>query len=185
MFKRTKKHSFKKLTLLGNIATLLASVLYFNSCNSVDPDAKAVDKMSGIYYMHGTKIITIYPCTFTCFDMEPYVETTTVAFTMNMEPVDGKRDTIRFFGLMGADAGESGTRGFREFLFPIELFYSEEFKVYAHLTGSTFEIDLATAGPQYTATGILQNNAIQLSGQYHYRQRTFAYELEGVKIERP
>lgn len=185
MFKANNNVSFKMAALPGSVIILFASVLYFNSCNSIDPHAKAVDKMSGIYYMHGTKIITIYPCTWTCFDMEPYVESTTVAFTMNMEPVDGKRDTIRFFGLMGADAGESGTRGFKEFLFPIESFYSETRTVYAHLNDNTFEIDLMTAGPQYTATGILQNNAIQLSGQYHYRQRTFAYELEGVKIERP
>lgn len=182
LYKNPKKNSINHAYVLAGIVVLFASVLYFNSCNTVDPHTKALDNMSGVYYMHGTKISTVYPCTFTCFDMEPYVDTTRVAFTMNMEPVDEKKDTLLFFGLLGADAGDSGPYQHTENLFPIELFYQEEYKIYANVAGNTFEIELWSAGPHYKATGIVEDGMIELEGYYRYRNRTFAYSIAGKKI---
>lgn len=142
------------------------------------------DSISGTYFMHGKKISEIYSCTFNCFDMEPARDTTTVSFTTNVWLVPEKTDTLRFIGLMGADSGEAGQFQFSEFLFPIELHDEEQYKIYGRLKDdSDFEIELWLTGARYNGSGSFQNKTIQLQGIYQYRNRSFAYELEGVRIE--
>lgn len=181
-----KKQNNKRIAGYSVAVILTASVLSgFVSLGDHSPKMfKTDDPITGMYYFYGTKISTIYPCTWTCFDMEPAVDTTSVAFTANVWLVEEKRDTLRFFGLLGADAGERGRHQFGEFVFPIVLYGDEEQKVYATLRNSNgFEINLNSTGERYTATGSFTGNTIQLEGQYHYRQRTFEYDLQGVRIE--
>lgn len=170
-----------------SIAIILAAAFLSGFVSLSDHSSemfKTDDPITGMYYLYGTKISTIYPCTWTCFDMEPAVDTTSVAFTANVWLVEEKQDTLRFFGLLGADAGERGPNQFGEFVFPIVLYGHEQQKVYATLGNSNdFEINLNNTGERYTAAGSFTGNTIQLEGQYHYRQRTFEYNLQGVKIE--
>lgn len=146
------------------------------------------DAISGVYFMHGLKISEIYPCTFNCFDMEPARDTTTVSFTTNIWLVPEKTDTLRFFGLLGANAGESGRNQFKEFLFSTSVHDDEDdeqYRIYGRITGqSEFEIEVWGTGSRYIGAGSFQkNNSIQLQGMYQYRNRSFTYELVGIKIE--
>ncbi|WP_234568087.1 hypothetical protein [Rhodohalobacter sp. 614A] len=178
--------SFKKTAAFIVLVLLAASVWggFGSAGESLLKKSTANESISGMYFLHGTKISTIYPCTFTCFDMEPARDTVSVAFTTNVWLVQEKTDTLRFLGLLGADAGESGPNQFNEFIFPIELQDEDQYRIYGRISdNSEFEIDLKSAGPRYTAAGSFTGKTIQLEGQYHYRQRTFEYSFQGVRIE--
>jgi len=182
------KTAFKRIAVY-TVAVLLTVSVWSGFSRFTEPSLsskklKTNDAISGIYFLHGTKTSTIFPCPFTCFDMEPAVDTTTVAFATNVWLVPDKEDTLRFFGLLGADAGESGGNQFGEFVFLIELHDEDHYRIYGRINdNSEFEIDVRSMGPRYTASGSFTGNTIQIEGQYQYRQRTFAFDLEGVKIE--
>lgn len=178
--------ALKKITVCV-VAVLLATFFWsgFDSAaGSLSETQEKSDAISGLYFLHGTKVSTFYPCLFACFDMEPARDTTFVAFTTNVWLVPEKTDTLRFFGLLGADAGERGPDQFEEFLFPIELHDNgDQYRIFGRIAdNSKFEIDLMYAGPRYVASGSFTDNTIQLEGKYQYRNRTFAYDLEGIKI---
>ena len=176
--------------IVGYRVSVLLAVLIWSGFGSITEHSSETfqtnNAISGVYYMHGIKISEIYPCIFNCFDMEPARDTTTVTFTTNVWLVPEKTDTLRFFGLMGADAGEGGPDQFGESLYPIELQLDEEqFRIYGRMTeDSKFELEVLGTGSRYIGTGSFQNNnTIQLEGMYQYRNRSFAYELEGVRID--
>ncbi len=179
------RSALKKITVCV-VAVLLATFFWsgFDSvAGSLSETQEKSDAISGLYFLHGTKMSTIYPCLFHCFDMEPARDTTFVAFTTNVWLVPEKTDTLRFFGLLGADTGEQGPNQFGEFLFPIELHDEDQYRIYGRITAnSEFEIELMYAGQRYVASGSFTDNTIQLEGKFEYRNRTFAYDLEGIKI---
>ena len=120
--------------------------------------------------------------------MEPYVDVESVASVVNIRRVEEKPDTLQFLGLPGADEGKRGfyfgfvTRW--DFMFLIEdMQVDERYKVYANHDDNSFEIDLYYVGSTYKANGILDNGVIELNGRYHYRERTFEFDLRGEKIE--
>ncbi len=178
--------AFKKIAACTAIVLLSVSIWsgFGSAAESPSKTFKASGVNSETYFLHGTKISTIYPCTFTCFDMEPARDTTSVTFTTHVWSAPGKKDTLRFFGLLGADAGESGPNQFIEFVFPIELHHGDQYRIYARKTDNDkFEIEAWGTGSRYIGTGSFGNNTIQLQGMYQYRNRSFAYDLEGVRIE--
>lgn len=181
---------FKKLIVYA--VSMILTVSVWSGFRSIAEPSSATfqpsDAISGVYFMHGIKISEIYPCTFNCFDMEPARDTTMVSFTTNIWLVPEKTDTLRFFGLLGANAGESGRNQFKEFLFSTSVHDDEDdeqYRIYGRMTdNSEFEIEVWGTGSRYIGAGSFQkNNTIQLEGMYQYRNRSFAYELVGVKIE--
>lgn len=177
---------FKKVAAYAVLVILAVSV--WSGFGSIADDSSETfqqsDTISGVYYLYGTKISEIYPCAFTCFDMEPARDTTTVSFTTNVWLVPEKTDTLRFFGLMGADAGEIGSNQYEEFLFPIELHDEDQYRIYGRITeDSEFEIEVWGTGSRYIGTGSFQHNILQLEGMCQYRNRSFAYKLVGAKLE--
>ena len=121
--------------------------------------------------------------------MEPYVDVESVASVVNIRRMEENPDTLLFFGLPGADEGKRGfyfgmSRSYYDNLFPIQMYREDvRYRITGQLTGNLFEINLMGAGPSYEASGILDNGVIELNGRYHYRERTFEFDLRGEKIE--
>lgn len=180
-------------TVLRAISLITLCGFTFAALSSSGIDNRSIfsgkdDPTTGMYYLYGTKTSTIYPCTWTCFDMEPYVDVESVASVVNIRRVEEKPDTLQFLGLPGADEGKRGVYfgnfQFYDYVLPIRTFErGDEYKFYAYQNGNTFEIDHFYVGQSYKASGILDNGRIELKGRYNYRQRTFEFDLRGEKIE--
>lgn len=133
--------------------------------------------VSGVHYLHGAKTTTGTPCFHCGPDSDNLSEI--VTYSVNVDVVEGKSDTIRFFGLYGADAGDTGDRVFPDCSIP------DNCKVYASINSSTldFEIDIENNGRRYHATGVISQSTLHLTAQYTHDNLTIEYELEGERVQ--
>lgn len=183
-FKVMKKRIIK-LSILNImlIAFLGGNVLFANTSPQVNNDP-----ITGMYYLQGTKTITMYHGWPSISNVEPNVDTFSIASVVNIRLVEEKSDTLQFFGLPGADEGKARGIYFgsqiHEYVFPMDL-YNEftDLRVYAQLIDTSFEIDISDPSGRYQAMGIISNGVIELKGSFQYRNRTFEYDLKGVKLE--
>lgn len=163
------------------IALLGGNVLFAYTSPPVNDDP-----ITGMYYLQGTKTIKMYPG-WPSYDAEPNVDITSIASVVNIRLVEEKTDTLLFYGLPGADEGKIGIyfgQQSTEYVYLIEMYDErDDHRVYAQFDDTTFEIDINNTGNMYRATGTIENGVIELKGRFQYRNRTFEYDLKGIKIE--
>ncbi len=149
------------------------------------------DPYTGLYYVHGSKIVTYYTCPFfdTCgTDDGPFYDTTRIASVVVVKLMEDKTDTLHFFGLPGADEGEQK-------LYHGRIQLSDHvgglsryddligYKIFGSFYDNSFEINHNNAGNRYIGTGTISNNQIEINGQKTFRTITVDYDLKGEKIK--
>lgn len=169
--------SYFSLKKTDVVITILCIFLLFGCSEQpveTEPE-ETIDQISGLYYLSGEKISTGYSC-FNCLVVEdPY--TNSIDLSLNVKVVKDKQDTVRFYGLAGADAGEFGKRVFPECKHP------DNCKVYGKLTGiESFEIDIENNGRRYQASGSIRTVDIEVTGQYSYQNNQIEYDLHGKRV---
>ncbi|TVQ06077.1 MAG: hypothetical protein EA359_01645 [Balneolaceae bacterium] len=93
-----------KTTVISLIVPILFSLAIIGySGNSVSPDSKEqADKISGTYFLHGTQVNLRF-----CWPQDcgtTVMDTISTSFTVTIQKLTEKPDTLRFSGLEGADA---------------------------------------------------------------------------------
>ncbi len=149
------------------------------------------DPYTGLYYVHGSKIITYYNCPFIEIcgpDQGPFIDTTRIASVVVVKLMQDKTDTLHFFGLPGADEGEIkiyfGDDSRSDKAGDISLYDTlNGYKIYGYQTGNSFEIQYNNANNFYEATGSITQGLFELQGQYTMRTTTVDYVLTGERID--
>lgn len=150
----------------------------------------ANDPYTGLYYVHGSKMVEFYDCPFIEFcspDQGPFIDTTRITSVVVVKKLVEKADTLHFFGLPGADENESKiyfgnhqrTDG-APFLALYDRSVSD--RVYGSYSATSFEIDYHLVDNFYKATGTINNGLIEIQGIYTGRSISVEYELTGEKI---
>lgn len=162
------------------LAIVLATLLIGCSSNSVDSEpeeSEGLDTISGVYFLHGTKInqdVCWIPIK--CEEGEPISsDTLDIAFTVNVEWIEERQDTLKFIGLEGANTGV------RHVLYPPICIYPRDC-AFAKLTDTEFEMDLLTSAGRYSGTGTLREGTLTLDTEFSYRTVLIKYDLTGPKI---
>lgn len=166
---------------------LIGSVVL--SANSSSPVIS--DPYTGLYFVHGSKIVTYYRCPFidACGpDSGPFYDTTRIASVVVVKFLQEKTDTLHFFGLPGADEGEiklyHGRTQIGDYVGSMLQYDGlTGFRVYGLHSNDTFEIDHNNAGNRYKGIGTISNNKIEITGQKTYRTITVEYDMQGEKID--
>ena len=149
------------------------------------------DPYTGLYFIHGSKIVTYYRCPFfdTCApDDGPFHDTTRIASVVAVKLMQDKADTLHFFGLPGAGEGETklyhGITRFRDYAGSLLQYDGlTGYRIYGLLTNDSYEIDYNNAGSRYKGTGTISNDKIEITGQKTFRTITVEYDLSGEKID--
>lgn len=148
------------------------------------------DPYTGLYYVHGTKIVKFYKCPFFGLcgsDDGPFHDTTRIASIVAVKWMEDKTDTLHFFGLPGADEGEIklyyGNNQISDKAGDISLYDTfNRYRIYGSLSGNSFEILYNNAHNFYEATGNIIQDKIELQAQYNVRTTTVEYFLTGEKV---
>ena len=163
-------------TAVPILVFLVVTILANCSGSPVGPEPQQPDRISGVFYLQGPKTTTGPPCLHCLPDNETLQEI--IYHSVNVQLVEGKQDTVRFFGVYGADAGDTADR-----VFP-DCTSSNDCKVYGRLTSSEqYEIDIEHSGRRFRATGVIRTVTFTLEGQYTHENRTIDYELEGKRVD--
>lgn len=179
--KPSKGYVMKKKT--GAFFVLATVVLAVYGCGDgkltgPKPDLKK-DIVSEFYLLEGWKMESrsCWVC-----DMEEFeqriIDTTRISFEIEVQWMEGKPDTVGFYGLEGANAGEN-------VVYPPHCVNMEDCMVYAKFTGRKLEFDTGDWGYLYKGTGTLENGIIELKTFHRYRGLRIEYELEGRKQNAP
>ncbi len=144
------------------------------------------DPYTGLYYVHGSKIMTFHNCAFIGIcgpDDGPFIDTTRIASVVAVKWMEEKTDTLQFFGLPGADEGENKYYlGFQRRDRAGEIAVYDEQKIYGVQSGDDFEIRFNNAGFFYDASGNIVQDKIELQGLFTFRTTTVEYNLQGERI---
>lgn len=147
-----------------SVLTIMVSLFLLAGCSdqSSNPDTEPfVDNISGDYILHGRKFESRYPGWPASEGEELSADTTYFVFTVSIELIDENGDTIRFYGLEGADAGSSSKKLFPDCKFP------DDCKVIGKMTGiNEFEISMENNGRTYEAGVIIRAGSFKLDGKF-------------------
>ncbi|WP_234568085.1 hypothetical protein [Rhodohalobacter sp. 614A] len=140
---------------------------------SVEPE-EPVDNISGVYYLRGTQTHSGLPWFNRLIDYrDPYTNYTEFSFYVKL--VKDKVDTVRIYGLEGADAGIAEKK-----VFP-NCTNSDDCKVYGKRKSSgEIEIDIEHDGRRYQASGYITSLTARLS----YGNVSVDYDLSGNPVDR-
>lgn len=157
---------------------LLTSVIILTSCSGDILEPKIKEINTGTYQLKGVQIEKqlCYICSVGEEGHVMSTDTTEIEFTVEVEYPKGKRDTVRFRGLEGADAGEY-TATSRSYCTP-PYCYAD-----AKLRGSELTFNLESVSGYYNGRGFLGAGELALKTQYKYRGIGVDYILEGEKID--
>lgn len=142
-------------------------------------DGLRPEVLSGVYFLHGTKVELEYDFPWPQWGGEEVIlsaDTSQVAFIVNVRMVEGKQDTIQFFGLEGANAGA-------EAVFPLNCSNLPETCVYAKSATSVIEFNIREPNGVYTGTAAFSEGKMTLNAHYEYRPDGIDYKLQGMKVE--
>jgi hypothetical protein len=148
------------------------------------------DPYTGLYYVHGSKIMTFYTCPFieTCTpDDGLFIDTTRIASVVAVKWMEEKTDTLHFFGLPGADEGERkvyfGDSELVDFVFSLGRYDDfDHSRVFGSLSDNKFEINHNHTSNRYIGIGTISNRKIEINAQQIFRTITVEYDLTGEKI---
>lgn len=157
---------------------LLLPVLILTGCSGNLVETRVQQVNSGTYQLKGVQIEKqlCYICSVGEEGHVMSTDTTEIEFAVEVEYPKGKRDTVRFRGLEGADAGEY-TATSRSYCTP-PYCYAD-----AKLRGSELTFNLESVGGYYGGRGFLGAGELALETQYRYRGIGVDYFLEGEKID--
>ncbi len=149
------------------LALFLSVILFGCSVEPEEPD----DNISGIYYLRGTQTHSGLSC-FNCLDYDaPYINYSEFSFYVKL--VKDKVDTVRIYGLEGADAGTAEKKVFPNCTSP------DDCKVYGKRTPSgEIEIDIEHNGRKYQAMWSISSLTARLS----YGDVSVDYDLSGSPV---
>lgn len=171
-----------KIRFMKNKAFSIIILGVFILCcseNSVEPEPeKPEDTVSGIYYLHGTKIQIKYDFPWPSWGGEEVIlsqDTSQLAFTTTIKLLENKPDTVQFFGLEGANAGWS--------VFPQNCSELHIYCAYATYRGHILELDLSSPDGIYIGKGTLKDGKMTLDTHFEYRHTRLDFKLEGEKVE--
>lgn len=162
-------------------ANLLISVIFLivlSTCSETPTESKPepepeapVDTISGVYFLDGSQTHWFWDC-FNCFtDENPFRNGT--EFSVNVQLVQDKVDTVRFYGLEGADAGIAEKMVFPDCIHPYDC------KVYGRLYPSgDIEIELERNGRSYSA--LWSENTLR--GTFSHGEFSVKYDLLGKRV---
>lgn len=172
-------------------AVIFAIVLVFFAIATSSSPPTVNDPYTGLYYVHGSKIVTFYTCPFIPIcgpDQGPFIDTTYFSSVVVVKMMQEKTDTLHFFGLPGADEYESkiyfGNHP-RADGAPFLVAYDESVsdRVYGSYSATAFEIDYNLVDNFYKATGTIHHDNIEIQGIYSRRSISVEYNLVGEKIK--
>lgn len=177
------KHNILNIIFIALIGCIALSA-------STSPPA-ANDPYTGLYYVHGSKIVTFYACPFIPIcgpNQGPFIDTTYFSSVVVVKMMQEKADTLHFFGLPGADESEIKTyfgNHQRADGAPFLPAYDTSVldRVYGSYSGTAFEIDYSLVNNFYKATGTINNGKIEVQGLFTNRTTSVEYDLVGEKIE--
>lgn len=156
---------------------LISFILCFlSACSETstepEPELKEpVDTISGVYYLRGQQTHWFWNC-FNCFnDENPFKNFT--EFSVNVQLVQDKVDTVRIYGLEGADAGVAEKK-----VFP-DCYHPDDCKIYGKLHPSgDIEIELEQDGRSYSA--LWSDNTLR--GTFSHGEISVKYDLLGKRV---
>lgn len=151
---------------------LISSSCSHNSIESIPEEQ--IDSISGVYYLRGPQTHSGWHCNH-CLIVDPYINYT--EFSVNVKLVPDKVDTVRIYGLEGADAGIAEKKVFPSCTSP------DGCPVYARLKPSgEVEVDIEHNGRMYQATGFMYPTTISLTAYYSYEDVSVDYDLSGERV---
>ncbi len=156
-------------------AILLTSIIILTSCSGDLVETKIKEINSGTYKLSGTQIKTIYVFPWGEENEIMSSDTTQIEFTVEVEYPKGRKDTVRFEGLEGANAGEYQAVN-KNCTHP--SCYAD-----AKLSGSELKFDLSAPSGAYTGHGYLGAETLILETKNRYRGEWVYYDLQGEKVE--
>lgn len=169
----------KKLLIIALVFSLIG-FLAFNSCSdsSIDTDREeGKDKtVSDLIYLRGTQIITKYSAWPIPENEVPAVDTTRISFIMKIHSIRGERNSIRIYGLEGADVGKR-----EDYLYP-DCKDPDDCIVTGKLEDEVLDIQLTNNGRSYEASGNIYQTYdpyVEMAATYSYQNTTIEYDLEG------
>lgn len=159
---------------------LIASIFCFQliGCSENFLDAKIKEVNSGTYHVNGTQINLTYGFPWPSWGGEVVIlssDTSFIEFTVEIEYPPAKKDTVRFKGLEGANAGEY--QAVRRMCAHPSCFAD------ANLDGVELTFAFGSPGGTYTGTGLLGGGRLILETHFVYRSVGIDYFLEGRKID--
>lgn len=173
----------KDLTL--NKLTICLSCIFLFSCTDdtlnpppYEPKETKID-LSGIWLISGGERVTTYSEWPIPPNEEPVKENHGQGFSVLIQQVD--ENTIRIYGLLGADAGRAEYAVFPECSKP------DDCNVFGTKTGEhEWEIDIQNGPRTYHAEISLKKfinlNEFILEGRYEYQNRSVEYLLDGKRV---
>ncbi|MEO1050609.1 MAG: hypothetical protein AAFX87_08275 [Bacteroidota bacterium] len=126
--------------------------------------------ISGTYEVSGTEIRTVFPCHPCTLGQEPTIDTLILQFSLKVK-LKGD-DVITFEQLPSAEFVHENAPACN---------MDSSCELTGTMDGNDFTIGTDSSGGNYNASGSIVNGQLQMTGQYHYRNRTFVYSFEGNK----
>lgn len=135
-----------------------------------EPDP-SIDTISGVYFVDGSQSHWFWDC-FNCkTDENPFKNGT--EFSVNAQLVKDKVDTVRFYGLEGADAGIAEKKVFPNCTHPNDC------RVYGRLHPSgEIEINIENDGRSYSA--LWSDNTLR--GTFSHGEFSVKYDLSWKRV---
>lgn len=163
------------------IFIFLLLLLNLNSSSTLDnqgqKDHLIEDNLSGIYFLHGTRINLKYDFPWPQWGGEEVIlsaDTVEVVFSINIIVAENKQDTLQFFGLDGANAGNS--------VLPLNCTRGVPLCAYAEFINGEMEFNIRDANGEYNGVGTLDQNGITLNTHFEFRSDGVDYILTGKKV---
>jgi hypothetical protein len=173
----------KSFIICFSIAFLLVIAIIGCSGNSVSPDSKVqANKISGTYFLHGTQVNLRF-----CWPQDcgtTVMDTISTSFTVTIQKLVEKTDTLRFSGLEGADASLRHIHYWGSTSSPLCVFGEERYYCADALyRNQQLEFNLVSPFGRYFGEGTLKNGEIQLETHFRHRGSGADYSLQGFKID--
>ena len=152
--------------------------LLLTGCSENFMDAKIKKINYGTYHVTGTQVKLKYDFPWPSWGGEEVIlsrDTSYIEFTVEIEYPPAKKDTVRFKGLEGANAGEY--QAVRRMCAHPSCFAD------ANLDGVELTFAFGSPGGTYTGTGLLGGGRLILETHFEYRSVGIDYFLEGRKID--
>lgn len=157
---------------------LLFLCLLLFGCSGDLLESRIKDINSGTYKVSGIQVELRFDFPWPSWGGKEVIlsrDTTEIEFTVEIEYPKGKKDTVRFDGLVGANAG--GYQAVNQNCTHPSCYAD------AKLSDSELSFDLSGAGGLYHGRGSLGAENLTLETRYEYRGTGLDYFLEGKKID--
>lgn len=162
----------------------ILGLLMIKGCgdSSTSPDDEEEgDQVSGIFYVRGKEVRTIYSDWPIPEGEVPSKDEERISFIIKIQKIRTGSDQLRIIGLEGADVGKYDNRIYPDCTIP------EECKIYGNLVGEDLAIDIENNDRSYQATGKIYKTYepyLEMTATYSYQNVKIEYTLEGVQKSR-